>query len=220
MNMSATFVSEESLKREICRIMRRLFSRGLISSIGGNISARLPQASEFWITPSGVFKGGLKPGDLVKVGLDGKVLSGMLKPSIETPLHVTIYRRREDVNAIVHSHNPITTALAIAGVEIKPVTAEAAAVLNDIRVVPWAPPGSEELANLVGERIVGAKALVLMNHGVIGVGRNLLEAEAIVEILEEISTITFVSSMLTGKIPLIPEKDIALLRKTLENQGF
>lgn len=210
-------VSEEELKKEICRAMRRLFNRGLISSLSGNVSARLPGASEFWITPSGVFKGGLRPRDLVKVSLDGEVIEGSLKPSIETPFHAAIYRRRADVNAVVHSHNPITTALAIAGIEIKPITVEAAVMLGEVKAVPWAPPGSEELANLVSEYISRAKALVLMNHGVIGVGSDLLEAEAVAEALEETATIIFIASLFGKGIPSIPGKDIKSMKKSLEN---
>ncbi|MEM2913766.1 MAG: class II aldolase/adducin family protein, partial [Candidatus Bathyarchaeia archaeon] len=56
-----SFGTEEELKEEICETMKRLFNRGLISALGGNVSARVPEAKEFWITPSGVFKGELEP---------------------------------------------------------------------------------------------------------------------------------------------------------------
>jgi L-fuculose-phosphate aldolase len=213
MEETFTFGSEEELKEEICKTMRRLFNRGLISALGGNISARLPNANEFWITPSGAFKGELEPEDLVKVSLEGNVIEGFLRPSVETPFHAAIYRRRTDVSAVIHSHNPITTGLALAGIEIKPVTIEAAAVLRRVKVVPWAFPGTERLARLVGEHIEGARALVLMNHGVIGVGSNLLEAEAIVETLEEVATAQFIASLFRRDIPLIPEEDMELIKR-------
>ncbi len=204
--------SERKLKEEICKVMKRLFDRGLISAISGNVSARIPEAKEFWITPSGVFKGELEPENLVKADLDGKVAEGLMKPSIETPFHAMIYRRRNDVNAVVHSHNPITTGLALAGIQIQPVTIEAAVILKGIRTVPWAFPGTDTLANLVGEHIKDAKALILMNHGVIGVGSSLLEAEAIVETLEEVAKAQLVACLFKKEIPLIPEKDIELIK--------
>lgn len=207
--------SEEKLKEEICRVMRRLFNRGLVSALSGNISARLPGANEFWITPSGVFKGEIESEDLLKVNLDGKVISGVLKPSIETPFHATIYRKRTDVNAIIHSHNPIATGLALAGIEIKPVTVEAAIILRKVKIVPWAPPGTDKLANLIGEHIVDSRALILMNHGVIGVGRNLLEAEAIVEALEEASLIQFIALLFRKDLPIIPEEDTRISGETI-----
>jgi ribulose-5-phosphate 4-epimerase/fuculose-1-phosphate aldolase len=208
-----SFGSEEELKEEICETMKRLFNRGLISALGGNVSARVPEAKEFWITPSGVFKGELGPEDLLKVDLDGKVLEGFLRPSVETPFHAMIYRKRTDVNAVVHCHNPFATGLAIAGIPILPITVEAAVVLRKVQIVPWAFPGTDTLANLVGEYIEGVRALVLMNHGVIGVGSNLLEAETIVETLEEVATTQFVASVFKRDIPLIPEEDIELIKK-------
>jgi len=205
--------SEKELKEEICKTIKRLFSRGLISALGGNVSARLPEAEEFWITPSGVFKGELEPEDLLKVDLEGRVLEGFLRPSVETPFHAMIYKRRADVNAVVHCHNPFATGLALAGIPIQPITVEAAVVLRKVKVVPWAFPGTDTLANLVGEYVEGARALILMNHGVIGVGSNLLEAETIVETLEEVATTQFVASVFRKDIPLIPEKDMELIKK-------
>ncbi|MEM1515057.1 MAG: class II aldolase/adducin family protein [Candidatus Bathyarchaeia archaeon] len=205
--------SEDELKIEICKVMRRLFNKGLISSLSGNISARLPEAKEFWITPSGVFKGELKPRDLIKVDFNGSVIEGLLKPSIETPFHAAIYKRRGDVNAVIHSHSPVTTALTIAGIDIKPLIPETSLVLGEVKVVPWASPGSEKLANLIGEYINGVRALVLMNHGVVSVGRTLLEAEAIIEALEETATVQLIASLFVKDFPTIPKEDIELMKR-------
>lgn len=204
---------EEELKEEICKTMKRLFDRGLISALGGNISARLPGMREFWITPSGVFKGELTSEDLIKMDLDGRVIEGFLRPSVESPFHAMIYRKRADVNAVIHSHNPIATGLALAGIQIQPVTIEAAVVLRKVKIVPWAFPGTEKLAKLVGEHIEGARALILMNHGVVGVGSNLLEAEAIVETLEEVAMVQFIASLFKKEVPIIPEEDIELIKR-------
>jgi len=69
--------------------------------LSDNISARVPGSNEFWITPSGIFKGELNPDDLVKLDLDGNIIDGFLRPSIEWPLHAAIYRVRQD-DALVH----------------------------------------------------------------------------------------------------------------------
>lgn len=207
------FFSEEDLKKEICEVMKRLFNRGLVSALGGNISARIPGAKGFWITPSGVFKGELEPEDLVKVDLSGNVVEGLMKPSVETPFHATIFAKREDVNAVVHCHNPVATGLALAGISIQPVTIESAVVLRKVQIVPWAFPGTDVLAELIGKHIMGARALILQNHGVIGVGYNLLEAETIVETLEEVAMTQFVASLFRKELPMIPEKDMELIRK-------
>jgi len=83
---------EEQIKKDICKVMRNLFERGLVSALGGNVSARVPGAKEFWITPSGIFKGELTPDDLIKLDFDGNIVEGIGRPSIEWPLHAAIYK--------------------------------------------------------------------------------------------------------------------------------
>ena len=206
--------TEEELREEICKVMGRLFNRGLVSALGGNVSARLPGSGEFWITPSGVFKGELTPDDLVKLDLECNVLEGMLRPSIEAPFHAAIYRCRPDVNAVVHTHNPFTIGLSLAGVSIKPITVEEVMVLRRVDVVPFEFPGTDKLAKLVEEHISkGGRALILQNHGVVAVGANLVEAEAVAETLEEVAIAQFVCHALGKEPPLIPEREVELYRK-------
>jgi len=203
---------EEEVKWEICRAMGVLYSRGLISATEGNISARMPEAGEFWITPSGLFKGGLIVDKLIKVDFEGNILEGSEKPSIETPMHRAIYKTRPEVNAIVHAHNPVTVGLALAGIAIQPVTVGAAVTLGKVSVIPFILPGTEDLAKAVARHIAGAKVLILQNHGVVAVGSNIIEAEAIVETLEEVATAEWVAYHF-GKPSLITEEDIKRMRK-------
>ncbi|MEM1644688.1 MAG: class II aldolase/adducin family protein [Ignisphaera sp.] len=205
---------EEQLKKDICKVMRNLFERGLVSALGGNVSARLPGVNEFWITPSGIFKGELTSDDLVKLDLDGNLIEGFGRPSIEWPLHAAIYKVRPDVNAIVHAHNPVTLGLALAGVGIKPITVEAVMVLRKVETVPFAFPGTDQLAKLVVEKAAsGARAIILQNHGIIAMGANLYEAEAVAETLEEVATAQFVAMTLGKEPPTIPERDVELYFK-------
>ena len=203
---------DEGLKQEIVRITSLLYDRGLITAVGGNVSARTAGAKEFWITPSGLFKKDLAPNDLIRCNLDAKVVKGIMKPSIETPFHAAIFRCREDVNAVVHAHNPIATALGVAGVEIEPVTVEGALFLAKVPIVPFKNPGSTALADAVAEHIVGHRALILKNHGVIGVGYGLVEAMSAVEILEEMATIMYVSKIF-GKTTPIPSEEMEAIKK-------
>ncbi|HDI75150.1 MAG: class II aldolase/adducin family protein [Thermoprotei archaeon] len=206
--------SEEELKQEICRVMSALYKRGLVSALGGNVSARIPNSEEFWITPSGVFKGELNPDDLVKLDLECNVVDGLLRPSIEAPVHAAIYKARPDVNAIVHAHNPFTLGLALAGLPIEPITVEEVMVLRKVEVVPFAFPGTDKLAKLVAETAAkGYRALILQNHGIIAMGSNLVEAEAVAETLEEVAIAQFVCYALGKKPPLIPEREVELYRK-------
>ncbi|NWG09844.1 MAG: class II aldolase/adducin family protein [Nitrososphaerales archaeon] len=165
--------------------MRALYLRGLVSSLSDNISARAPESRFFWITPTGLAKYGLKEGNLVKMGTDGRIMKGAHKPSREWRLHMEILKARKDVNAVVHTHNPITIGITMVGKTFKPITAEASAMLRRVKILPFERPGSEELCKMVGKNIVGRNALILRRHGVIGVGSSLNEARAIVEAMEE-----------------------------------
>jgi len=207
-------IDEEQIKRDICKVMKNLFNRGLVSALGGNVSARIPGSNEFWITPSGIFKGELNPDDLVKLDLDGNIIEGFLRPSIEWPLHAAIYRVRPDVNAIVHAHNPFTLGLALAGVGLKPISVEAVMVLRRVEIVPFAFPGTDQLAKLVAEAASkGARAIILQNHGIVALGANLYDAEAVAETLEEVAIAQFVAMALGKEPPVIPEKDVELYYK-------
>jgi len=207
-------LQEEQLKNDICKVMKNLFNRGLISALGGNVSARLPSLNEFWITPSGIFKGELVPDDLIKLDLEGNIVEGFGRPSIEWPIHAAVYKVRPDVNAIVHAHNPITLGLALAGVGLKPITVEAVMVLRRVELVPFAFPGTDQLANLVAEKAgAGARAIIMQNHGILALGANLYEAEAIAETLEEVAMAQFVARVLGKEPPLIPERDVELYYK-------
>lgn len=207
-------IPEEQIKNDICKVMKNLFSRGLVSALGGNVSARIPNSKEFWITPSGIYKGELVPDDLIKLDLDGNIVDGFGRPSIEWPIHAAIYRVRQDVNAVVHAHNPVTLGLALAGIGLKPITVEAVMVLRRIEIVPFAFPGTDQLAKLVAEKAaLGTRALILQNHGIIAMGANLYEAEAVAETLEEVAMAQFVSMALGREPPVIPEREVELYYK-------
>ena len=210
-----SLISEDEIKNEIIRVSKVLYDRQLINALGGNISGRVPGSNEFWITPSQVFKGALTVDDLVKMNLEGELIEGVYKPSMEWLFHAAIYKVRPDVNGIVHAHNPMVLGLTLAGKEIKTtITDEAVLLLRRIEKVPFKLPGTEVLAEEVAKAAsTGARALILENHGVIGLGTNLLEAEAIVELLESIATIEFVSYALGKEPKEIPPDEIEVAKK-------
>jgi len=207
--------SEEELKKEIIRVMKTLYLRGMITALGGNVSARLPGKNECWITPSQVFKGALKEDDLVKMDLEGNVVEGVYKPTMSWRWHIGIYKIRPDVNAVIHAHSPWTLGLISAGKEIKTtITDEAVLVLRKIEKIPFKMPGTEELAEAIIEAAgKGVKAIILENHGVIGLGSNVLDAESVVELMESLAIIEFVCYALGKEPPEIPPEHIELAKK-------
>jgi L-fuculose-phosphate aldolase len=190
--------NELILKEEIVKTMGRLYDKNLVTPTGGNVSARLHGSHHFWVTPSGQFKGALKARDIVKVALEGKGFLGRLRPSVETPLHSKIYHVRNDVCAVIHAHSPVTLGVTLAGIEIKPVTPEGVLFVGEVPVAEFETPGTEDLADRVVEMLKSHQVAVMQNHGVVAVGRNLLEALNRLEIVEMTARIMTVTHIWGG----------------------
>src|SRR5438270_12308082 len=94
----------ESLRREVCAMNLELPRNGLVTWTSGNVSARDAESGYVVIKPSGVRYEALTPENMVVVGLDGRVVDGPLKPSVDTATHLYVYRHRPDVGGAVHTH--------------------------------------------------------------------------------------------------------------------
>ena len=153
----------------------RLAASGLTVETWGNISARDPETGRVFLTPSAMKYDAITADDVAVCGLDGVILEGSRKPTVEMGMHLAIYRTRKDVNAIVHTHPVYSMVYACQGKDIPLFTDEAAQTLGDVvRVTPYALPGSRELAEncaaVLGER---ANACLLRSHGAVAVGRDM-----------------------------------------------
>lgn len=202
----ASGLLDEEIRQGIVDVMRRLYIRGLVTSLGGNVSSRSSDKKRFWITCSGVDKYRITVEDLSLIDIgSGEVVAGG-RPSSEYLTHLAIYRAREDIESIVHSHNPYTLVLVEALVRHRHLRDlmrqfyEVETMLGGVEVVERIPPGSRELASAVARvfserRDVGA--VVLRDHGVVAVGRSLVEALNRAEVLEDISRVV-VTRLLLG----------------------
>ncbi len=201
---------------DTCRVM---MSTGLVVGTWGNVSRRC-STEDFLITPSGVPYNELQPGDLVVVNLQTGSCSGSLCPSTETPLHAAIYRRRPDVEAIVHTHSPYAAVFAVNRIELPPLLEEMAQLVGgSVRVAPYAASGSIELAEGAAAAIQDRSAVLLANHGLVGVGRTLKEALTVCQIVEK-SAQVFLWAKLSGTPHLLGEKEVLELRQGfLQNYG-
>ena len=103
-----------AVRREIVTVCRRLYERGLIAGPDGNVSARIG-TDRLLVTPSGRSKVDVQVDDLVELALDGRHIRGATRASSEILLHLRIYQRRPDVQAVVHAHPPTATGFSVAG---------------------------------------------------------------------------------------------------------
>ena len=150
------------LRTQVCQANKELKNNGLVLWTSGNVSARDPETGYVVIKPSGVLFDDLTPEKIVVIDLEGKVIDGDMKPSVDTLSHLYIYKHRSDINGVVHTHSPYATSFAITGEPLEIYTTTSAAVFGGpIPVSDFATIGEEEIGKEVG---VGGKEKVLRRH--------------------------------------------------------
>ncbi|MGH9592396.1 MAG: class II aldolase/adducin family protein [Bryobacteraceae bacterium] len=202
--------TEDEHRREICLAGRWLYERGFITSTDGNLSVRVDR-KRILASPAGYCKGMLEPEDLILTDLDGVKLAGKHDPSSELPMHLLIYRRRPDVNAVCHAHPLVATGFAAAGVALdKPLLTEMLLSLGSVPLAPYARPGTPELAGSLVPLVDRHDALLMANHGVVTCGPDLRTAFFRMETVEHFARVTLVTELL-GKQVLLSGGDVEKL---------
>jgi len=201
----------EHLKEEVYRLHLELPKYGLVVWTSGNVSARDPESGLVVIKPSGIPYEELRPEHHVVVNLQGDIVEGTLKPSSDTTSHLYIYRHREDVNGVVHTHSPYATAFAAVGRSI-PVclTAMGDEFGGPIPCAGFALIGDEEIGQQVVEHIGSSPAVLLKQHGVFTVGTTAKAAVKAAVMVEDVARTVWLALQL-GQPEEIPPEDVAKL---------
>jgi L-fuculose-phosphate aldolase len=171
-------MSEQALREEITETARTLNALGLNRASSGNVSARL-DADMMLITPSGIPPERIEPAMIARMRLSGGEMrwEGLCKPSTEWRFHRDLLRARGDINAVVHTHAPFSTILAIARKPIPAIHYMIAAFGGpDIRCSHYARYGTEELSQAVIAAMEDRNGCLMANHGMVVVGANLARA--------------------------------------------
>ena len=217
--------TEQHLRREIVRVGKLMYDKGLIVATDGNVSARL-DANRILATPSGLCKGFMEPEQLIVVDLDGNRVgptnpaNRRLKPTTEMLMHLEAYRRRPDIGGVVHAHPPTTVALSLAGIDLAEcLIPEVIVTLGLVPTTPYATPASEENARAIRDLIGGHDAIVLQRHGTLTVGRDPFDAFLKTESIEQMSRIAFMARLM-GASPALPPDEVAKLIAQREALGL
>jgi L-fuculose-phosphate aldolase len=196
--MSA-IIKYKSERKEVARFMRRLYKHRLTTTSGGNISMRISQ-DLIVITSSASDKGRMKWEDVGLMTTEGENLTPCLKLSIESAMHLAIYKKQKEVFAIVHAHPTFATAFtAMKNTIDTKLTAEASAILSNPVFVPYALMGTMKLANMVADSTIQSDILLLENHGILTTGTNLLQAFDKLEVLENAAKMTLIVEIMGKK---------------------
>ncbi len=210
----------ESLKQEVWAANLELPKAGLVTWTSGNVSGRDAETNLVVIKPSGVRYENLQPEDMVVVDLEGKVVEGRLKPSVDTATHLYIYRHRPEVMGVVHTHSPHATAFAATGRSIPCVlTAMADEFGGPIPCGDYAPIGEEDIGREVVRSIGTSPAILMKNHGVFTIGRTVMSAVKAAVMVEDVAHTVFLALRL-GEVDEIPPSEVARAhRRYVEKYG-
>jgi len=194
--------TEQQLRDDVVEIGRRMSEKGWIAANDGNISIRL-DANRILATPTGVCKGALAADDLIVCDLEGHKLEGSRQPTTEIEMHLTIYRTRPDIHAVVHAHPPTATGFAVAGRPLNlGLLPEVILCLGAVPLAEYGLPGTPALVEGMRPYIPKFDAMLLANHGAVAYADNLFKAFYRMDILEHFARITLAAEMLGGARPL------------------
>src|SRR5579884_1556117 len=210
-------MNEYKLKEQICEIGRRVYAKGFAAANDGNISVRLNDR-EIMCSPTMVSKGFMKPDDLCKVDYEGKQLAGTRKRSSEILLHLSVYKHRPDVQAVVHCHPPHATAFAVAGVPIpKCVLPEVEVFLGTVPTALYDTPGTQRFADTIVPHLKASNTIILANHGTVTFGPDLEKAYWNSEIIDAYCKILILARQLGNVNYFTPQqtKELLELKKRL-----
>ena len=206
-------IHSEQARREVIETGLEMIHSSLVVGTWGNISVRIPDENLMAITPSGVDYESIETADVVIMDFDGNIVDGDKKPSIEWQLHLAVYKARDDIQAIVHTHSTYVTAFAIARKGIPGAAEDLVQVVGgDVRVTNYVLPGSAELGQEVVLALKDRMACIMANHGCIATGRTVKEALRTAFIVEKSAQATVYAQSLGGVVELT-EEDVDFMRE-------
>ncbi len=208
-----------SAKRNIIQVCQRLYERGLIAGPDGNVSVRLGP-DRVLVTPAGMSKVDVGIDDLVEITLEGKRIRGGRRASSEVAVHLRIYQRRPDVEAVVHAHPPVATGFAVAGEGFTEcVLPEVIFQVGWVPLVPYATPGTSALADQFDPFIPSHDAFLMANHGAMTAGSSLTVAHQRMESLEHTARIMLTARLL-GRVNTLSSNDVQALVSSRDAAGI
>ncbi len=210
----------KELREAVCTGNKMLPEADLVSWTSGNVSGRDPDTDRVVIKPSGMRYDRMTPEMMVVVDLEGRVVEGDLKPSVDALTHLYVYRHRDDVQGMVHTHSTFATAFAALGKSI-PVylTAIADEFGGPIPVGAYAKIGGEEIGEEIVRSIGDSRAILMKSHGVFTVGESVEAAVKAAVMTEDVARTVFYALQM-GRPEELPEEEVARAhRRYMEKYG-
>jgi L-fuculose-phosphate aldolase len=185
-----------SSKKKLVEICHKVYAKGFVAAYDGNISARTSN-NTILITRSGICKGDVREKDIIEIDLNGKPISGNQKISTEHKIHLYVYKKRIEINAVVHCHPVYATIFALLGQGLeKHYLPEVLLTFGKVPVCKYATPSTKDVAKSLEPYINYSWAMLLENHGAITLGKSLDDAYFRMEKLEHAAKIIYLAKLL------------------------
>lgn len=209
----------EKEKLEIIKAGMKMDKYGLIALSGGNLSLRMP-TGEILVTPSGMIYEDMVPEDMLVMDIDGNIIEGTRKASVDTKALLYIFKNRPDINSIIHTHQPYATAVGLVTDELPcNLTTLANATHGAVKVVPYVSAASEQMGIETVQYLGDKLAVILKHHGVIGVGKTLKQALCSVVYLEEAAKTYAIAYSIKNDVPLLTPDQVDRAVRIFEYYG-
>ncbi len=198
----------KELREDVWKCNLELPKNGLVKMTSGNVSGRDPESGLVVIKPSGYSYEEMAPADMVVVDLQGNVVDGHLKPSVDTSTHLYVYHHRPDVLGIAHTHSPYATTFAALGQPIPTCLTATAMMGGEIPLGGYVSIGDEAIGEEIIRKIGNSLAIIMQNHGVFTIGPSARLATKIAVEVEEVAMITHMA-LLRGEPIMLTQKQVA-----------
>ncbi len=169
----------------------KMVRSGLTTGSGGNLSILSPADQLIAISPSGIDYHEITAADVVVVDRSGQTVEGERKASSELGFHLALYAAREEITAVVHTHSVYATTIACMHWEIPAVHYLVAFSGDKVPLAPYATFGSEQLAENIITTIGAYNAVLLANHGLVAVGKDMENGFNVAEEIELVARIYY-----------------------------
>ncbi len=208
----------EKDKQEIIETALKIKHYGLIQLSGGNVSVR-QKNGDIVVTPSGMPYETMTTEQVLVLNKDGEVVEGNLRPSVDTVALKYIYDNCEDINAIIHTHQPYATAAGLIGDELPACNTTLCNVtLGAVNVAPYSNPASLNMGIQAVDYLKGKRAVILKHHGVIAVGGTLNEAVYAAIYMED-SAKCYLAAKAAGTVSLMSPEEIEQAVEVFKDYG-
>jgi L-fuculose-phosphate aldolase len=207
----------EDARAQVVEYCRKLERSTLCSGTSGNISVFDGAQKLMAISPSSMDYHCMAPQDVVLMDLDGTVVEGDRRPSSEWSMHLACYRSRADVRAVVHTHSPAATTLAVLGLELPAVHYMIAlSGKSSIPIAPYHLYGTAALGEAAADALQGGYACLLESHGVLAAGPNIHHAWSTAEQVEFCADL-YLRAKSVGEPKILSDAQIAEVIDQLES---